>query len=167
MGGAFGWNHESVFFPRGHVSGFSYMEGQANNSGPAAKRCMERQAKLRKTACLGIKDKETRLYITQKLGLDFIQTYTSRRVAVLCIFLYTKLLLSRLKTKCHSRIPSSNSQSLLDCKTARDKNSEPCQQILLGFQNERCQHDSCWTRTTLTGVSMKSPQCTNSKGYFE
>ena len=41
---------------RGHVSGLSYME---------------RQAKLRKTACLGIKDKETRLYITQKLVVGF------------------------------------------------------------------------------------------------
>ena len=55
----------------------------------------------------------------------------------------------------------------LIAKQPRDQNSEPCQQILIGFQNERCQHDSCWTRTTLTGVSMKSPQCTNSKGYFE
>ena len=52
-------------------------------------------------------------------------------------------------------------------KQPRDKNSEPCQQILLGFRNERCQHNNCWTRTTLTGVSIKNPQYTNSKGYFK
>jgi len=57
----------------------------------------------------------------------------------------------------------STANLFLIAKQPRDKNSEPCQQILLGFQNERCQHNSCWTRTTLTGVSMKSPQCTNSK----
>jgi len=55
----------------GHVSAFSYVERQANNSGPVSKQCMERQAKSRETACLSIKDKETRLYITQKLVLGF------------------------------------------------------------------------------------------------
>jgi len=42
-----------------------------------------------------------------------------------------------------------------------------CQQSLRGFWNERCQQNVCWTRTTLTGVSKKSPRSTNSKGYFK
>ena len=54
-----------------NVSGFSYMERQANNSGPVAKRCMERQAKSRKTACLGIQDKESKSHITKKLLVGF------------------------------------------------------------------------------------------------
>ena len=61
----------------------------------------------------------------------------------------------------------STANLFLITKQPRDKNSEPCQQILRGFRNERCQHYDCWTRTTLTGVSIKSPQCTNSKGYFK
>jgi len=55
----------------------------------------------------------------------------------------------------------------LHSQQLRDKNSEPCQQSVRGFRNERCQQKVCWTRTTLTGVSKKSPQCTNSKGYFK
>jgi len=38
--------------PRGHVSAFSYMERQANNSGPMAKLCKKRQAKSRERVCL-------------------------------------------------------------------------------------------------------------------
>ena len=47
------------------------MERQANNSGPVAKRCMERQSKLRKTACLAIQDKESKSHITKKLLVGF------------------------------------------------------------------------------------------------
>ena len=57
-------------------------------------------------------------YILHKNSvLDFFQTYTSRHVAYLCIFLYMKSLLCRRKTKCHTSIPSLHSQSLLDYKT--------------------------------------------------
>jgi len=45
--------------PWGHVSAFSYMERQTNNSGLMAKLYMERQAKFRERTCLGTKDKET------------------------------------------------------------------------------------------------------------
>ena len=50
--------------------------------------------------------------------LCFFQTYTTRRVAYLCIFLYMKSLVCRRKTMCHNSIPSLHSQSLLDYKTA-------------------------------------------------
>jgi len=112
------------------------------------------------------KTRKTKCILHKNSLLDFFQTYTSRRVAYLCIFLYVKSLLCRRKTMCHSSIPSLHSQSHLITKQPRDKNSEPCQQILHGFRNEHCQHNIWWTRTTLTGVSIKSPQCTNSKGYF-
>jgi len=55
----------------------------------------------------------------------------------------------------------------LHSQQLRDQNSEVCQQSVRGFRNERGQQNVCWTRTTWTGVSKKSPQCTNSKGYFE
>ena len=58
----------------------------------------------------------------------------------------------------------STANVFLITKQPRDKNSEPCQQILRGFRNERCQQNDCWTRTTFTGVSNKWHQCTNSKG---
>jgi len=56
---------------RGHVSAFSYMERQTNNSGPMAKLHMERQAKSTERPCLWIKDKDTKLHITQKLLVGF------------------------------------------------------------------------------------------------
>jgi len=58
-------------FPRDNVSAFSYMERQANNSGPLVKLYMKRQAKTRITPCLGIKDKETKSHITAKLLVGF------------------------------------------------------------------------------------------------
>jgi len=61
----------------------------------------------------------------------------------------------------------STANLFLHSQQLRDKNSKPCQQILRGFRNKRCQQNDCWTRTTLTGVSKKKTQCTNSKGYFK
>jgi len=55
-----------------------------------AKMYMERQAKSREKPCLGTKDKEAKMHITQKLFLGFLPFYTSRRVAYFCIFLYMK-----------------------------------------------------------------------------
>ena len=57
----------------------------------------------------------------------------------------------------------STANVFLITKQPRDKNSEPCQIMRI----MRCQHNNCWTRTTLTGFSIKSPQCTNSKGCFK
>jgi len=47
------------------------MERQANNSRPLVKLYMKRQAKTRITPCLGIKDKETKSHITEKLLVGF------------------------------------------------------------------------------------------------
>ena len=44
---------------RGHVSAFSYMVRQTNNSGFVSISYMVRQAKSRKTLCLGTQDKQT------------------------------------------------------------------------------------------------------------
>ena len=44
---------------RGHVSAFSYMVRQTNNSGLVAILYMVRQAKSRKLPCLGTQDKQT------------------------------------------------------------------------------------------------------------
>ena len=68
----------------GHVSAFSYMERQTNNSGLMAKLYMERQAKSRERPCLGNKDKETKMHITQKLFVGFLQNLhqQTRRVFV-------------------------------------------------------------------------------------
>ena len=44
---------------RGHVSAFSYMVRQTNNSGLVSISHMVRQAKSRKTLCLGTQDKQT------------------------------------------------------------------------------------------------------------
>ena len=43
----------------GHVSAFSYMVRQANNSGLLAISYMVRQAKSKKLPCLGTQDKQT------------------------------------------------------------------------------------------------------------
>ena len=64
---------------------------------------------------------------------------------------------------CHSSNPSSTANLFLITKQPRDKNSEPCQQILRGFRNERCQHNDCWTRTTLTGFRLKAPSARTQK----
>ena len=50
---------------------------------------MERQAKSRETTCLWIKDKETRLYITQKLVVGFhpnLHQYTCRDLVHLFVY---------------------------------------------------------------------------------
>ena len=59
---------------RDNVSAFSYMERQTNNSGLVlyySKLYMKRQAKSRERPCLRIKDRETKLHITQKLLVGF------------------------------------------------------------------------------------------------
>jgi len=68
----------------GHVSAFSYMERQTNNSGLVAKLYMKRQAKSRDRPCLGIKDRETKMHITQKLFVGFLPNLhqQTRRVFV-------------------------------------------------------------------------------------
>jgi len=60
------------------------MERQTNNSGLMAKLYMKRQAKSRERACLGTKDKETKMHITQKLlvGLHPNLHQQTRRVLV-------------------------------------------------------------------------------------
>ena len=65
-------NHIFSGTERGHVSAFSYMERQTNNSGLMAKLYMERQTKSRERPCLGTKDKETKMHITQKLLVGFL-----------------------------------------------------------------------------------------------
>jgi len=51
---------------RGHVSAFSYMVRQTNNSGLVSKVYMERQTKSGEKLCLGIQDKGTKMHIKQK-----------------------------------------------------------------------------------------------------
>jgi len=48
------------------------MQGQTNNSGFMTKLYMERQEKSRERPRLGTKDKETKMYITQKLLVEFL-----------------------------------------------------------------------------------------------
>ena len=73
-----------LFSSRDNVSAFSYIERQTNNSGLMAKPYMERQAKSRKRLCLGTKDKETKMHITQKLFVGFLPNLhqQTRRVFV-------------------------------------------------------------------------------------
>jgi len=60
------------------------MERQTNNSGLMANLYMERQAKSRERLCLGTKDKETKMHITQKLFVGFLPNLhqQTRRVLV-------------------------------------------------------------------------------------
>jgi len=60
------------------------MERQTNNSGRMAKQYMKRQAKSRERPCLGIKDRETKLHITQKFLVGFHPSLNqqTRRVLV-------------------------------------------------------------------------------------
>ena len=77
-----------------NVSAFSYMERQTNNSGLMAKLDMERQAKSRKRPGLGIKDKETKMHITQKLLVGFFPNLhqQTRRVYVHLFVYYVKVI---------------------------------------------------------------------------
>jgi len=60
------------------------MERQTNISGLMTKMYMERQAKSRGKSCLGTKDKETKMHITQKLSVGFLPNLhqQTRRVLV-------------------------------------------------------------------------------------
>jgi len=48
------------------------MERQTNNPGLMTKLYMERQTKSRERPCLGTKDKETKMHITQQLLVGFV-----------------------------------------------------------------------------------------------
>jgi len=142
-----------------------FIHGKTNKSFRACvKWYMERQAKSGKKLCLGIQDKEIETHIKQNLSLDFFQTYSSRRVWSLCIWRHShvKLELCAMATS----LPSTDNL-FFRCKQPRNKHSGPCRQILRGLRNERCQQNNCWTRTTLSGTSNKSTQCTNQKGEFK
>ena len=73
----------------GHVSAFSYMERQTNNSGLVSKMDMERQAKSRKRPCLGTQDKQIKMHITQKLLVGFLPNLHQQTCRVLVhLFVY-------------------------------------------------------------------------------
>jgi len=55
-----------------HVSAFSYMERQTNNSGLVSKVYMETQAKSGEKLCLGIQDKEIETRIKQNPMIEFL-----------------------------------------------------------------------------------------------
>ena len=72
-----------------NVSAFAYMEKQTNNSGLMAKLYMERQAKSRKRPCLGTKDKETKMHVTQKLFVGFLpNVHQQTRRVLVHLFVY-------------------------------------------------------------------------------
>jgi len=65
------------------------MEGQTNNSGLMAKLYMERQAKSREKPCLGTKDKETKMHITQKFLVGFLPNlHQQTRCVLVHLFVY-------------------------------------------------------------------------------
>jgi len=148
----------------GHVSAFSYMEGQTNNSGLMAKLYMERQAKSRES--WNQRQGNQNAYYTKTpswISSKLTPADASRTCASFCIWSHY---CADAKLCARAVSLPSTANLFLITKQPRDKNSEPCQQILRGFRNERCQHNNWWTRTTLTGVSIKNSLCTNSKGYF-
>ena len=66
---------------------------------------MERQQNQGKSPVLEPKTSKSKCILLKNSSLDFFQTYTSRRVAYWCIFLYMKSQLCRPTTVCHSSIP--------------------------------------------------------------
>jgi len=78
----------------GHVSASSYMERQTNNSGLVSKMYMDRQAKSRKKPCLGTKDKQSRMHITQKLTIGFLPNLLQQtRLILVHFFVYGGIVL--------------------------------------------------------------------------
>jgi len=108
----YAWSHE------GMSQHFHIWRDKQTIQGPWPNCVWRDKQNQRKDPVFESKTRKPNCILLKNFSLDFIQTYTSRSVAFLCIFLYMKSLLWRRQTKCHSSIPSCHSQSLLDCKTA-------------------------------------------------
>ena len=74
---------------RDNVSAFSYMVRQTNNSGLVSILYMVRQAKSRKTFCLGTQDKIRKMHISQKFFVGFLPNlHQQTRHEIVHLFVY-------------------------------------------------------------------------------